>query len=260
LLLVGQYHTAPVPIVVHNGRVWRAVEDAGGGDKWGQRYGAMMMSAPTGSDLLKASNWTFSNHIARDAKLLDGKFNAWLEGNAVVTPEGKIVNVLRVDFNPEGGIAAIVRVSDDGREATFDAKDFIQFAGGATKFTIRHDPETNLYWSLSNYTPEFHRDTRAASTRNTLALVNSPDLREWTVRSIVLYHPDVTHHAFQYVDWLFEGDDLIVASRTAYDDGLGGAHRAHDANFLTFHRIKNFRDLKMSDSPPEYLMRLRDTN
>ena len=33
-------------------------------------------------------------------------------------------------------------------------------------------------------------------------------------------------HAFQYPDWLVEGDDLLVASRTAFDDGQGGATRA----------------------------------
>lgn len=258
LLREGQYHTAPVPMVVHNGRIWRAVEDAGGSDVWGQRYRAMMMSAPVDADLLKASNWTFSNFIPRDPKLLNGKFNAWLEGNAIVTPEDRVVNILRVDYNPEGGVAAIVRVSEDGSEVTFDPADFIQFPGGATKFTIRHDPQTNLYWTLSNFAPDFHRDTKASSTRNTLALANSPNLRDWTVRSVVLYHPDVTHHAFQYVDWLFDGDDLIVASRTAYDDGLGGAHRGHDANFLTFHRVENFRDLKMVDSPPDYLKRQQE--
>lgn len=258
LLLKGEYHTAPVPVVIHKGRVWRAMEDAGGGDKWGQRYRAMMMSAPVDADLLRADSWTSSNYIARDPEWLNGKFNAWLEGNAVVTPEDKIVNILRVDYNPEGGLAAVARCSDDGRVLEFDPeKDFIEFPGGATKFTIRHDPQTNQYWTLSNYTPEFHRNTRASSTRNTLALCSSPDLRNWTVRSIVLYHPEVEKHAFQYVDWLFEGDDLIVASRTAYDDGLGGAHRGHDANFLTFHRVKNFRTLEMADSVPGYLKRLR---
>ena len=33
-------------------------------------------------------------------------------------------------------------------------------------------------------------------------------------------HPDVKNHGFQYVDWLFEGDDLIAACRTAFDDDL----------------------------------------
>lgn len=37
-------------------------------------------------------------------------------------------------------------------------------------------------------------------------------------------------------------------SRTALDDGIGGAHRGHDANFMTFHRIADFRKLTWADS------------
>jgi hypothetical protein len=83
-----------------------------------------------------------------------------------------------------------------------------------------------------------------AAYRNILTLVSSSDLRTWKVESIILQHPDSEKHAFQYLDWLFEDKDIIAVSRTAYDDGLGGAHRAHDANYLTFHRIGNFRQLR----------------
>ncbi len=83
--------------------------------------------------------------------------------------------------------------------------------------------------------------------RNTLALTTSPDLLHWTVRAILLTHPDVKKHGFQYADWQFDGDDIIAVSRTASDDGLGGANNYHNANFLTFHRWENFRELKMSD-------------
>ncbi|MCC6734205.1 MAG: exo-alpha-sialidase, partial [Candidatus Omnitrophica bacterium] len=76
-----------------------------------------------------------------------------------------------------------------------------------------------------------------------LALASSADLKSWKVHSIILQHPDTEKHAFQYVDWLFLGDDLAVVSRTAYDDGVGGAHNYHDANYMTFHKIKNFRSL-----------------
>jgi hypothetical protein len=69
---------------------------------------------------------------------------------------------------------------------------------------------------------------------------------------VLLYHPEVKKHGFQYVDWMFEGDDIIAACRTAYDDGVGGAHNNHDANFLTFHRWKNARDLTMQDAPAAY--------
>lgn len=258
LLLRGEYHTAPVPVVVHKGRIWRAMEDAKGGTVWGQRYRAFMMSAPEDANLLEAANWRCSSVLTRNPEWLNGKCNAWLEGNAVVTPRGNIVNILRVDYSPDGGIAATIHYSDDGREAKFDpAADFIQFPGGATKFTIRHDPVTNLYSALANYVPSFHRGGQASKTRNTLALVNSADLRNWTVKCIVLYHPDIEKHGFQYVDWLIDGDDLIVAARTAYDDGLGGAHNQHDANFLTFHRVKNFRHLQMVDSKPLFLQQGR---
>jgi hypothetical protein len=91
---------------------------------------------------------------------------------------------------------------------------------------------------------------RPAFVRNTLAIATSPDLRKWTLGKVLLHHPDIKKHAFQYVDWVFEGDDIIADCRTAYEDGLGGAHRYHDANYLTFHRFPNFRELTGKNSPP----------
>lgn len=85
-------------------------------------------------------------------------------------------------------------------------------------------------------------------TRNAVTLMSSPDLREWSIRSVVLYHPDVDRHGFQYLDWQFEDNDLVVVSRTAFDDESGGAHNQHDANYITFHRVTNFRKLTMADS------------
>lgn len=248
----GEYHTAPMPVVEHNGRLWRAFEDAMGGTQWGRRYRAGMLSVPVDADLLNATNWTFSNFIPRDPSWLNGDFNAWLEGNAVVTRDGRIVNILRVDTPGFPEKAAIVSISADGRTASFDpAAGFINFPGGAKKFTIRHDAKSDLYWSLATIVPERHQKAgRPGGIRNTLALVCSQDLTNWTTRCILLYHPDIAKHGFQYVDWHFEGDDLIAACRTAYDDGQGGARNNHDANFLTFHRIANFRAKTMADSVP----------
>ena len=82
----------------------------------------------------------------------------------------------------------------------------------------------------------------SGSVRNTLVIKSSPDLKQWTVHKILLYHPDVIKHGFQYVDWQFDGRDIIYLSRTAYDDKFGGANNYHDANYLTFHRIKNYKN------------------
>jgi len=229
------YHCAPMPVVEHAGRLWRAMEDNGAGGGWGNHFRAIMMSCPTDVDLLDRDSWTFSEPLSGREVVPRG----WLEGNAVVTPDQKIVNILRIGQRGSEK-AAIVRVTEDGRSSTFDPKtDIVDFPGGANKFTIRYDKVSKRYWSLVN------KEANPAAYRNVLMLTSSADLQTWRVESILLRHRDSQYHGWQYPDWHFEGDDIIAVSRTAWD----GAHRAHDANFMTFHRIKNFRNLTMNDSP-----------
>jgi hypothetical protein len=224
----GRYHTAPVPVVVHEGRIWRAMEYADGPRP---NWPAFVMSAPVDEDLLKAENWTRSNFLYHH-----NPPQRWLEGNIVITPENRRVNILRLNgLGP--GKAAVVHVSDDGKTVSFDPEvDIIDFIGGGTKFTIRYDEVPQRYWSLAN------KQKDPPAYRNILALTSSPDLRNWRVKSIILRHEDKENHAFQYVDWRFEADDIIVVSRTAWDE----SHKAHDANYMTFHRIHNFRELTSS--------------
>ena len=247
----GQFHCAPVPVVEHGGRLWRAFEQRDPPTGWAEHFRAFMMSAPMGADLLRAESWTSSAPLGLDHAWNGGDFGGWLEGNAVAAPDGGIDDVLRVAVRGPAEKAARVHISADGRTASFDpARDIVDFPGGATKFTIRFDPHTKLYWSLANAIPAAYAGGDPGATRNTLALIASPDLRAWTVRTLLLSHPGPAKYAFQYVDWQFDGDDLIAVSRTAFDDGQGGADSYHNANFLTFHRFAGFRRLTMADSVP----------
>lgn len=251
LLKEGEYHCAPMPIIVHNGKLWRTMEDAAGPPRmWGKRYSAFMMSIPVSADPMVADHWTSSNIVRYDSTLLNGKFTGWLEGNAVVGPDNTIWDVLRVDDKTTlDEKAAFVRISPDGKEATFDrSSGFVAFTGGSKKFVIRYDPKSKRYWTIANHIPEVvkmaNQKKNPASLRNTQALLSSSDLKNWTLHKVLLEHPDAIKHGFQYVDWVFDNKNILFLSRTAYDDGLGGAHNNHDANFMTFHRIKNFRKVK----------------
>ena len=249
----GEHHCAPMPVLEHQGRLWRAFEWRDPPKAWGVNYRAGRLSVPVAADLLNAANWTATNFLPSDRQWNHGDMGAWLEGNAVVTSGGDLLDILRVQTRSPDEKAAIVHISLDGTQASFDPETgFVPFPGGAKKFAIRYDSRTGLYWSIASIVPTKHRAENPGGIRNTLALLRSADLHEWTIRSILLYHPDVKRHGFQYVDWHFEGHALIAVCRTAYDDGQGGAHNNHDANFLTFHRWNNFRDLTPADaSVPE---------
>ena len=227
------YHTAPVPMAFQDGRIYRAFEHHPAGP-WGS-FQAFVMWASVGGDLTSPSSWSFSNRLSFP---VGDEGNTWLEGNAVVAPDGSIVDILRVDNRER---AAILKLT--GTDLTLNR--FVDFPGGAKKFTIRYDPVSKLYWSLVNpaLPGEALSVSSPGSVRNTLALTSSPDLTHWTPRLIVLHHVGADFHGFQYVDWQFDGKDIILASRTAFDDASGGAHSYHDANFLTFHRIAGFRKL-----------------
>ncbi|OGV72375.1 MAG: hypothetical protein A3K19_16255 [Lentisphaerae bacterium RIFOXYB12_FULL_65_16] len=238
------YHCAPVPVLVTHGRVWRAFEDC---DPcvWGSGFRSAVVSAPENADLLKASSWTMSNKLAFDpawipAGVKPSKEWGWLEGNIVETPQGELRNILRLhSWLP--GKAALVTLSSDGREVRFDpATGFIDFAGHHSKFSIRRDPRTGLYLSLVNATPA---DPKYWA-RNVLSLSVSSDLIHWRVvhtlltDDLGLSEKDSRQNTgFQYVDWQFDGDDILYLVRTGYDQ----PHNFHDSNRITFHRLAEYQ-------------------
>jgi hypothetical protein len=256
LLRWGKYHTSSMPVVVHAGRLWRAMEtfDDSATDMW-HAHRPVMLSIPVDADLLDALNWTFSEPAARDPGWLGGKWSTWLEGNAVVSPRGDVIDLLRCDYRMGGHEKAMwVGVSRDGRSLGFDPRNgFIDLPGGCKKFNVRYDEKSRLYWSLANYVPRRHWNYPADRARNTSALICSPDLRRWEARCALLYGRDIEHDGFQYVDFAFDGDDLAAVYRTAFEDGVGGAHNQHDSNFLTFVRVRKFRALKPADSIAPWL-------
>jgi len=241
------YHCAPVPVLEVGGRLYRAFEDC---DPcvWGSGFRSLVISADGEADLLRADSWVMSNALPFDPDWVPEGWGelerpGWLEGNVVEAPDGRLLNVLRLNSTPVVDRAAVVEVHDEGRRVSFDpSAGFVDFPGGMAKFTIRRDPRTSLYLALSNNNTDPSRPTQ----RNVLSLHASEDLSHWR-RVRELLRDDLAHSwedsvrltGFQYADWQFDGEDIIAAVRIAYR----GAHNFHDANRVTFHRIERFREL-----------------
>ncbi len=233
----GRFITGPVPVLVDHGRVWRAYESVEDGD-----LRALVMSAPLDRDLLDARNWRVSAHLPSDKRWLDGKFLSWEEGNMVGRQHDTPVVMLRVNTANGREKAALVATRDEGRTLSFDpARDFVDLPGAGKKFTIRFDPQSKRYWTITNAVPDSAGRVNLERIRNTLVLLSSPDLRQWTAHRLLLQHEDMKRHGFQYADWQFDGSDIIAVLRVAFDDQEGGAASQHDSNFITFLRVRQFR-------------------
>ena len=247
------YHSTAMPVLESGGWLYRAFEDCSPRDWSGihadssiRRMQALVISAPVDADLLDAASWQMSNKLPHDPAWYDSWDQppvkpGWLEGNVVETPGGELWNIIRVNTAPVVDKAAIIKISDEGRQISFDpATGFIDLPGGMTKFTIRRDPVSGLYCTLSNN----NTDPRYPQQRNVLSLCSSRDLIHWEHNKTLIeddsslpWEESIQQVAFQYADWQFDGDDIVCVVRTAYD----GAANSHDANRITFHKLSGYR-------------------
>lgn len=124
---------------------------------------------------------------------------------------------------------------------------FIPFPGGQMRFHILYDEETQLYWMLGTQPYdsmrradmlEKDRFDLASNERQRLVLHFSKNMVDWCFAGLVAKEKAL-NGARHYACMDFDGDDIVILSRS----GDYRAQSAHNGNLITFHRIKNFRDL-----------------
>ena len=229
------FHKAPQNFICRNGRLYFTVEWGSWGNKAGYKHAALMLSIDANDDLLVPENWTFTNPIKFEvfASELEGlTSNAMtIEGTPVVTPDGRIMNVMRFQ---KYGYALAYELDN---EESLSYSHIFEFPTNDSKFTIKHDVISGNYYSIINE----KCDDSKRDDRNILSLAVSGDLKTWQIaaRLIDNSHIDPKMVGFQYVDFDFDGDDIIFLCRTAWNN----AHDYHDSNYITFHRIKDFRKI-----------------
>ena len=236
--------TTPSPVIKHDGKIWFTAQ-------------ARLMWASEDSDLLDAKSWTFSGQVILPESMRSAAIDSIMEYN-VVYDRKKDKMCLMGRLNGIVDDIGLLVYFDENWNPEPASKWFIRFPGAGKKFTIRYDEKEQKYYSLTNWVPETYRFVRYPKSafynvnsliRNTLVLIESKNLRDWKIKSVILQGTDVEHQAFQYVHFDIEGDDIVFLSRTAWFDGVSEAKNMHDSNFITFHRIENFRSRTL-ESPP----------
>lgn len=235
---VPGWHRAPMPIIEAYGQIWTGIDY---GSHASGTHANCLLSADANMDILTPNAWTMSAPLTYDPGwngAVCGDNRGFIEGNAVLLPDGRVGNILRY-FTDKGippyGLVPILCGNTKCPEKKLKFEAFAEFPGNLSKFHILQDPIGKRYYSIASRV----YDSEKTYCRNLLSLLVSDDLLHWDVVCDLLdyRHQEDRTIGFQYVSFIFDGDDILFLSRTAFN----GAQSYHDNNYVTFHRIQNFR-------------------
>ncbi|MCH2128912.1 MAG: glycoside hydrolase [Pirellulaceae bacterium] len=181
----------------------------------------------------------------------------WLEPNVVnVNGHLRVLSRCVIDEYSTASIGGICDLNDDGEELTLEFTQFAAIPGAQNKFFIMYDEPTQLFWMLSNMPTDSQgyfadRDELLkvgyhggpGNERRILMLYYSRDSLNWFQAGCAAMWPSPIQ-AFMYPSAAIVGNDIVFISRTSAE-----AQNQHDADIVTFHRIRDFRALAMDIFP-----------
>lgn len=147
-----------------------------------------------------------------------------------------------VESEDESRITVSLQKAPSGRPMLY-----VPLPGGQVSFHIAYDEPSRLYWMISSQATDSMRRVELLSSkrygmpnqeRHRLVLHFSKNCMDWCFAGVIAQVDDVgqSHHGG---NMLIDGNDLHILMRTADAD----AKNAHNSNLITFHTVKNFRDL-----------------
>jgi hypothetical protein len=189
----------------------------------------------------------------------------WLEANVVqITepnhywhdPAGRTFHLFMRAHTGGTGYAALAKVVEnkDGTMTTSlvtvpsgQTMLFLPFPGGQMRFHVIYDMKTKLYWMLGTQATDsmsrvetLHPDRfdLPNNERQRMVLHFSKNMVDWCFAGLVATGPG-NKGSRHYASMDIDGDDLVILSRS----GDENAKSAHNGNLITFHRVKDFRQL-----------------
>jgi hypothetical protein len=259
-LFRGSYWNCHTAMVEENGRLYWALQTRD------YRGGVVVIAGDTRKDLLDPASWTMSSealHPETPAALVSGRNKTaedwWLEPN-VVSVRGRMRVFLRtiLDGYAATSLAAVCDLTlGEGGAMALAFSHFAAVPGAQNKCFVLRDEPSRLFWMLSNLAADsegvvFDWDevrrtggflAGPGNDRRFLALSYSVDALNWFPAGCVARTSDL-HQSFMYPAAGVDGDDLVLISRTSVH-----GRDQHDADLVTFHRVRGFRALAMDLAP-----------
>jgi len=259
-LFEGSYWNAPTGVLIKEGRLYRSFnlhEDADGTPNLRNYEGCVVVAADLSRNLLDPAAWRMSNRLdypgtprlLTRVPVAGRRADHWLESNLVeVESEIRAFHRLRIPggaaqgqtHQSTSGLAAVTDLKDDGKTLKHTFGQFYPIPGTQNKFHIIRDEPSGLYWMAGNIPVDSLGRPPGGDDRRILILMYSVDAHNWFQAGCVAMSKK-PREAYNYASLLPDGDDLLLAVRTA----LGGQQGQAKSTHITFHRVRGFRSLAL---------------
>jgi hypothetical protein len=262
-LFKGHYWNCHTGIVLKNDRLYWAVDDL----SLGQKRGPRAIAGDLSGDPMIPAAWRISEPVPFPGipeALTNPKFadlpSQYLEPNVIdLTGQLRVLATVKPNRQSTAGLCAMLDLEDSGQKLELKFTQYHPMPGGQLKFCVIRDAVSKLYWATANMAVDAQRTAEfwdaaekggrfwghgtGGNDRRFLMLLYSLDGLNWFQAGCVAQAPKLSQ-SFMYGKLLIDGEDLAIISRSSVH-----APNQHDADYATFHRVKDFRKLALKLTP-----------
>jgi hypothetical protein len=263
-LFKGHFWNCHTGMVIRDARLYWAVDDLALGSKRGPR----VVTGDLKDDPMNAAAWRISDPVPFPGipdSLVNPAFkdlsSQYLEPNVIdVQGQLHVLATVKPNHQATAGLCAVFNVHDDGARCDLHFSQYHPMPGGQLKFCIIRDDVSKLFWATANLVVDdrgtfdwweagvkrgnFAGQGRiGGNDRRLLMLLYSLDGFNWFQAGCIAQAAKISQ-SFMYARPVIDGADLAIIARSSVH-----APNQHDADFATFHRVRDFRRLALNLVP-----------
>jgi hypothetical protein len=262
-LFTGHYWNCHTGLVIKEDHLYWAVDDLGLGPKRGPRAVVGDLS----KDPMNPASWRISEPVAFPGvpdSFTNPKYESlgsqYLEPNVIaVGSQLRVLATVKPKRQSTTGVCAVLDISDTPEKLGLAFTQYHPMPGGQLKFCIIRDEVSKLYWATVNLAVDsqqsasfwagmdkdkrFRGEGNGGNDRRFLMLQYSLDGLNWFQAGCIAQAAKLSQ-SYMYARPVIDGDDLAIIARSSVN-----APNQHDADYATFHRVKDFRKLALKLVP-----------